>query len=575
MILNDSDNLKRTSLFWAATRGQRFITKLLTNHNHTHVNTRRSFTGTTALHKASEFGHTDIVKLLLSQPNILVNLQRYPDGASALYLASRNGHAKVVELLLSHPHILVNAGRSSDGTNALYHASRYNHSDVVNVLIKNPNIDVNYATFGRKTSLMVASIHGRSHILKTLLSHANIDVNKATFGGKTALIYAVVNKEKVILDLLLRCPNTNTNIRDEEYLTALDRANEMNDKELITPFRIRGSLQISKGHTCCSDTIDRGLHVAITNRDSHWIKTFIACPDIKINVHNEDGYTPLNMATQKGLKYMVEILLADQRIDVNKPNTETQDNAILIASQMGHIAIMKLLLYHDQTFINQQNAKKESALSIVLKNQKRGNEFRILKLLVRCPKTKLTNLQFYGDDVSQLHGLHSEMIEKNPSCCLHVNRSLLAAAWKGDFRGIRGQLECPGSESNVNTVDNRGRTPLYIASMMGHLKAVEVLIYNSNVNSNIGVRVDGGTPFSIASERARFEVMRFLIQHGQSEKARGWCNDNWVENLKPCNDISNSPEKDESSRPNSTSGKKYLIKFFYITLLSIPAIFYG
>ena len=107
----------------------------------------------------------------------------------------------------------------------------------------------------------------------------------------------------------------------------------------------------------------------------------------------------------------------------------------------------------------------------------------------------------------------------------------LRAAWIGDFKAIRGLLECPDSALEVNAVDNKGRTPLYIASMMGHLEAVEVLVSNKNVTAEIGRFLDGYTAFSVSSENAHFNVMRSLIQNGQSDMAKGWCTDEWVH---PC-----------------------------------------
>ena len=534
-ILNTYDSFHRTPLFWASTRG-----------------------------------HTEVAKFLLSQNNILVNARRSNIGTTALHQAGKHGHTGVVKLLLDHPRILVNVGRSSDGANALFQASRYGHSDVVNILLEHPTIDVNYATFDRKTSLMAASKYGNADVVKKLLSLVNIDVNHATFDGITTLIYAVIKKEPLILELLLRCPKTNSNILDEEYKTALDRAKEMNYTELIQLFHIRGTLQITRGHTCCSKTIDRGLHVAVENKDLHWTKTFLVCPGIEINIHNKKGYTPLNLATEKGLRDMVVIFLSDQRIDVNKPNSGTKNNAIQISSKKGHTAIVKLLLRHNQTFVNQENTRKQSALSVALQNMNelssRRRYFLIVKLLLKCPKTKVTIESPEGTDIEQLVDLHSVLMERNPTCCLKVNESLLSTSWLGDFRAIRGLLQCPGSESSINTVDKKGRTPLYIASMEGHLLATEVLLNSSDIDVNIGVRIGGGTPFSKASERARFKVMKTLILHGQSEEEKGWCSDNWVPYLKPCYDISDlSAKTTQPPTPKPTSGELSHVGFKIIT----------
>ena len=131
------------------------------------------------------------------------------------------------------------------------------------------------------------------------------------------------------------------------------------------------------------------------------------------------------------------------------------------------------------------------------------------------------------------------------------------SAWGNDYRAIKGLLQCPEPELNANTVDNRGRTPLYIASMMGHLQSVSAFLESSAVDVNIGVRNDGGTPFSIASENAHFTVMKALVL-GQSNVNTGWCRDNWVQYLKSCDYIDNLyHESLNLSLMVSTKGMKY------------------
>ena len=164
---------------------------------------------------------------------------------------------------------------------------------------------------------------------------------------------------------------------------------------------------------------------------------------------------------------------------MNKNNTGKKQSAIIVASEGDHVEIMKLLFHHDQTFVNQKNAIGQSALSVALKKCSnrpyRQNPFRIVKLLLRCPKAEIKTEHTYQSEIMDYIDLRQTVQESNPTCCLKVNLSLLGAAGEGDYRALRGLLQCPGSKSNINTVNIKGQSPLYIASMMGHIQAVNVL----------------------------------------------------------------------------------------------------
>ena len=593
--INKADNGGRTALYFAAQKGNSGVAKTLLQRPEIDIN--KSPGRWPPLWEASSNNHTEIVQLLLEHPktnitkgipafecnikvaklifnkdvtemeqgqkllvatllgderqvttllevnNTLINsndsLQR-----TLLFWASTRNNINISTLLLRNPQILVNR-RSIHGATALYQASRYGLLEMVTLLLEHPRIAVNLATLDRKTPLIEASFHGHYKVVERLLSVVNIDVNYGTFDGKTALSYAVLKDKPDVLELLLRCPKTDTHLVDEEYMTAFDRAKDRNQTQSIKLFTSRGKQQIKKGHTCCSKFINRGIHIAVKKQDLKWIKTFLVCPGIEINVHNNDGYTPLNMAVDKGLTEMVKIFLGHQRIDVNKLNTGQKQNVVLIASERRDTEILRLLLEHPQTFVNQKDVNGYTAMSMAVKNLKkpgRGKVDRkyleVVYLLLKCPKTDVS-ISF--DELQQAVGLQkaSKMrktaLEAEPSCCLNVKESLLSAAWVGDFRAIRGLLQCPGSKSNINTVDGKGRTQLYIASMMDHLQAVKVLSNNKHADVNLGARFDGGTPFSIASEKSHFNVLRSLIVNGQPDEDKGWCTDNWAQHLQPCN----------------------------------------
>ena len=602
IVINKVDQWGSTSLYLACFNGHTEVVKLLLQRPEIDIN--KKVGGYASLWLASKRGHAQIVQLLLEHPKTNVNkdylknednivnianlvfnqnithmditkeiivaallgnatrassllgfnetilnnndsLHRTP-----LFWASTRGHTEVAKLILAKPGVEVNTKRSITGATALYGASKYGHKGIVEVIIELPTVEVNLATLNRKTPLMAASINGHPEVVEILLSVVNINVNYATFDGKTALIFAVSAKQPDIIELLLRCPQTDTSLMDEEYKTALDRAKDRNQTQYIELFKSRGTLQIRNGHTCCSKSINRGLQTAVGNDDMMWIKVFIVCPEIDINVWNKNGQTALLLAVKKGLSEFVRILLVDRRIDVNKLNTGSKQHALHIASDLGNLDIVNQLLLHEQTFVNFRDADGNTALLIAIKkylDRISNTYFSVSKLLLRCPKTDVSSQKeysgYYGSHIQQAIEVRSVSMDTKPTCCLNVIKGVMEAAWLGDFRAIRGLLQCPGSESNINTMNEKWMTPLYIASMMGHLQAVQVLLNNSDVDANLGVKIGGGTPFSIASEMGHFDITRALILNGQADENRGWCRDNWVHHLIACNAVEVLPPK--------------------------------
>ena len=523
-VINSMDQYHRTPLFWASTRGHTQVVQVLLGHDQILINVAKSTTGGTALFQAAKYGYSEIISLLLKQSQTDVNIGLITT-ETPLHIASKNGHERVVSLLLSQS-----------------------------------NIDVNT---GAKTPLMAASKNGNSEIVKSLLENADTDVNIATFDGKTALFYATESLAEGCVDYLLRCPKTDPKLLDDHYKTALDyvdvawwhenfTANQISN--ITELFDRRGYIQEVKGHTCCSKNINRGLFIAISLKDTPWIKTFHQCQAIDLNIRNHMGNTPLNLATKKGLKDIVEILLRDPRIDVNKEDSGQRENALTIASEMRHVDILKMVLSHPQTFVNKMNLKGHSALTLVLKSYS-VEMFRVVKLLLRCPKVEIPSSlssaflsEDYGLELKQVYKLISNNRYVALTCCQGVRQGILGSAMAGDYRAVRGLLQCPGTEANVNTLDQKGRTPLYVASMLGHLETVEVLLDNSNVDVNIGSTLCGGTAFSVASKKLHREIMKVLIAHTDVDVGKGWALDEWTGQVTSPREKSSQPTS-ELSRP--------------------------
>ena len=570
--VNFVDNGGRTPLIWATKNGNLEIVQLLLNFTNLDVNRQRNSDGKSALLLASCNCKLNITKMLLGHSKIEVN-QVDSDGITSLHKVSQNGESNIVELLLNHRHIDVNKADPDYGKTPLYKASESGHLSVVKLLLENDEISVNKATISRETPLMTASKNGFPEVVKDLLAYATINVNFATFEGKTAISYALEAngiKQSQIIELILRCPETDVSIMDEHYKTARDHAAEHNKTHIIKLFDERVMLTKEKGQTCCSNKVNEGLQKSAEIGDLVMVRAFLLCPEVDLNDGYKYSQTPLYIASlmdhieilsvvlndsrtdvnhvvnndnalytaaKKGHTKIVQLLIEHPFIDVNNINKRSRKTPLIITAEKHHITIMKLLLNHPQTFVNEVDIKSQTAFRVAASK----GYLRMVKLLLRCPKTHfdMNNgvSESFENDISQALRNFELFIVMNATCCLNVTEGLLRSAWHGDFRAIRGLLQCPGSETNVNVVDNRGRTPLYISAMMGHAHAVSALLRGAGVDLEIGARSDNSTAFTVASRKSHFEIMEALIRHGQLRADHGWCRDDWTWYASFCNKI--------------------------------------
>ena len=591
--VNRIDSNSETALSSASKVGRSETVRVLLGHPNIDVN-REDNVGETPLFKASENGHSDTVKLLIDHFNINVNRGRTTDGETPLTISSKKKHSAVVELLLSHPSLDVNKARASNGATALWIASFKGHSELVNLLLNHKDTDVNKYTINRETPLMVASAGGHTSIVKSLLADAKMDANFATFEGKTAFWYvidgsdllskslntiiaypnATMEKQRETIELILRCPSTDLSLMDESFMTAKEFSVSKNRTDIVNATESRKFLLV-EGHTCCSNKVNDGLQKAAEVGDLRMVKSFLLCSQVDLNMGYKYGRTPLFVASKNNHSDVVEALLTDARtdvnvvvnsgnallgasengntevvvlllkhpgIDVNQINTRDMKTALIVASNEGHRDIVELLLRHTQIDVNKMDSFGETALE----KASWKSYIRVVKLFLRCSETDVaqeyvSQLEESGrKDIVEVIRWWGTLSQIGATCCLNVDEDLLKAAAEGDFRSILGLLLCP--ESDINVDGRRGRTPLFLASLNGHIKALEALIENPNIDINKGEVVNGRTAFSIASEKGHFDNIRKLIYSDETDVNLGWIKDSWTNHIFIANPVISSTE---------------------------------
>ena len=517
--------------------------------------------GNTTLYNAALSDNVDVVEVFMSHSKIEIN-KPSSDGSTPLYIASQENNEKIVSLLLRRSEILVNKG-NSDGVSPLHVAARKDHLNITVLLLAHNDIDPNQADYGDVTPLIEAAMAGHVNVATKILLHPKIEANKATWNGTTALFSACEQQKLNVVQLLLSCPQTDTTLLDEDGKSAFMYSAEKNYTGITLLFESHVSL-IRSGHSCCSDQLKRGMQIAARNGDEERTAAFLQCPDSNVNDGYESNMTPLYLAARENNTAVAKTLLEFPGIDVNR--VANGENALLVGAEFGNVELVTILLQHtdiDANIIKRGNqgsplylASERGFDDIVrqllgqsqikvndvfgpkritaLMSAAESQSLNVVKHLLLCPKVDInmkdsygkTAMQYATNETLSVFAMRKDFLQDEPhTCCVIANNKLLRAAEIGDHRAIRGLAKCPNA--NINIADFKGRTPLYLASMMNNLKAVKELLAVPKIDPNKGRTSDGITPFSIASEKGYFEVMQLLLNHRRVNVNEGWMFYNW------------------------------------------------
>jgi len=287
------------------------------------------------LGNASNWGHAGLVERLLEVVGINVK-------CGALDAASRNGHTKVVKALLASKDINVNKA-SSLGSTPLDIATKKNHKEIIQLL----------KDAGAQHSLYYASENGYTEVVKALLAAKDIDVNKWDERNCTPLSIATKNNHTEIIQLL-------KDAGGQLYL--LHVASKNGNTEVVKALLAAKNVNVNDGNP---------LREASRNGHTKVVKALLAAKDINVNQANWDGKTPLDIATKKNHKEIIQLL-----------KDAGAQHSLYYASENGDVELVKALLAAKDIDVNQKgwDGRFNTPLDIATKN----NHTEIIQLLTNA-----------------------------------------------------------------------------------------------------------------------------------------------------------------------------------------------
>lgn len=456
----DSDN--RTALYWAAERGNADCVKMLikagADVEQCYTKGRLRFIESTdeefheqysPLYWTALWGHADCMKLLIDAG---ADVNKDTDRRPALHLAAQGGHADCVKLLLEAG-ADVNKVALLDEHTPLFYAASEGHEECVRLLLKAPGIDVNKD----KRTLSRAIMHGHTECVRLLLAAPGLNLNQYP-RGHNPLLLAFAYGRLECAKLLMNAPG-------------LDMDKAVNDAIEIGIFQQshldesqkRQIFELLLAHPSADINRTGALIAAAETGHEVFLKMCLDKPGTDVNLKNKNGIFPLLAAARKDKVGCLQMLLDAPGIEVNAGTG--QWTALHGAVANNCIVCVELLLNAKGIDVNAESSTGDTALH-----------------------------QAVSKDYSKMQYEYSRQ------------QRIAISQW-GQATCMRLLLNAQGID--VNKVNNKGQTALWLAVFNNNVECVRLLLNAPGININ-QPDATGKSPLDLASEKKHDECLKLL-----------------------------------------------------------------
>lgn len=422
----------------------------------------------------------------------------------ALIAAAQRGIVSVVQVLLDEG-ANINA-KTNDGDTALIIAALEGHADIVTLLTEK-GADVNTKKNDGWTALMAAVLGEKVDIVRYLMNK-EADINATTNDGGTALM-AVAQLGNVDITLALLEKGANINAKATNGATPLIQATQEGHVEVV-------KILLANGADMNAQRLDgpSALMMSVQNAHIATVQLLLDAGALVDATGPDDGVTALMLAVQTSPPADIVRLLLDKGADVNKARTNDGITALMNASQCGKIDAVRFML-EKSADVNARSATGNTALLFAAS----GGHKEILNLLIAKGADVninrfdgFTPLMFAAQEgyanITEI--LLSKGAEVNAIRSLDNGSALMLAATQGRANAVACLLK---SGADVNLVTNDGVSALILASELGHIEVVKLLLDNS-ANLKAKRISDGLTALIIAANKGHDDIVKLLIEMG-------------------------------------------------------------
>ncbi|GIY83976.1 ANK_REP_REGION domain-containing protein [Caerostris darwini] len=305
--INTKNLIEFTPLHHASGEGNEEVVKLLLDHeaNVSAFNDDNFF----PLHFAAQEGHLKVTRLLLDK-NADVNVETI-SGSTPLHLAAENGHHDVVSLLLEHE-ALVDYEDHNKRT-ALHRSAEGGHKNIAKILIEK-GAEIDKKDDAGSTPLHLAARRGHGDVVQ-LLIEKGADVHAEDSSKSTALHFAASMSHKDIVKLLL-LKGADILKADQFNITPICIIISNGFRDILINEKVNINFTDVNGFTA--------LHLGAFFGNLSFIEYCVQTNISDINVKNNEGETPLHLASRHNFQHIVSFLIDEgAEIDAKDNNGHT------------------------------------------------------------------------------------------------------------------------------------------------------------------------------------------------------------------------------------------------------------
>ena len=328
----------RTPLLHAIINGDQTIVELLLETRKVDVNLKGKVNGLTPLLYTIERGNFAMLNLLLEVDRVDVNLKGGTDQLTPLWHTLERGNCGMLKLLLETGKVNVNLRGGVNQRTPLSQSIEAGDSAMFELLLETGKVDVNLMD-DYETPLLRAIRLGHAAMVKTLLKIDKINVNQSFPDRWSPLFWAIKSEHGAIIQLLLESDKFDINSRDWKLQTPLCLAAEHGSEEIV-------ELLLKNDHQIKINLGDRNgetpLSLAVKHKHHKVVLILLQSAKIDINSRNISQQTPLIQAVWNEDNDMVNLLLARNDIKINLEDVHGK-SAFRYADELGHTRIMHML----------------------------------------------------------------------------------------------------------------------------------------------------------------------------------------------------------------------------------------